>query len=258
MSVGDEVPAGPGASRGGLVTSISARCSSTAAVAKKTTASFRDALFCMPPTGSSGLSWRWHLRPRVHAAWVGHPDGETDRRSRRRGRAAGIPARTIRVPPVSSIWIRPGDRHQPRVIQRAGPGRRPCPGTPRRSRPPQPRPPGRRRMRLPGALIFLFRHHAERREVRGERALTRLIMDDGHRLAELPLLRADLGDRGGYGVRSGEWSARSLRKYRSRTWWHRWLRVSWLAPECGNADQATGQSRLARETSAVMRNTGGG
>jgi hypothetical protein len=51
------------------------------------------------------LSWRWHLRPRVHAAWVGHPDGETDRRSRRRGRAAGIPARTIRVPPVSSIWI---------------------------------------------------------------------------------------------------------------------------------------------------------
>ena len=40
-------------------------------------------------------------------------------------------------------------------------------------------------------------------------------MDDGHQLAELPVLRADLGDRGGYGVRSGEWSARSLRKYRS-------------------------------------------
>jgi hypothetical protein len=52
------------------------------------------------------------------------------------------------------------------------------------------------------------------------------VMDDGHRLVELPVLRADLGDRGGYGVRSGEWSARSLRKYRSRIWWRRWLRVS--------------------------------
>ncbi len=80
----------------------------------------------------------------------------------------------------------------------------------------------------------------------------------GHRLAELPVLRADLGDRGGYGVRSGEWSARSLRKYGSRIWWRRWLRVSWLAPGRGDADQATGQARLARETSAVMRNTGGG
>ena len=40
---------------------------------------------------------------------VRHPDGETDRRSRRRGRAAGTPARTIRMPPVSSIWI-PGRR----------------------------------------------------------------------------------------------------------------------------------------------------
>jgi hypothetical protein len=54
-------------------------------------------------------------------------------------------------------------------------------------------------------------------------------MDDGHRSAELPVLRADLGDRGGYGVRSGEWSARSLRKYMSRIWRRRWLRVSWLA-----------------------------
>jgi hypothetical protein len=83
-------------------------------------------------------------------------------------------------------------------------------------------------------------------------------MDDGHRLVELPVLRADLGDRGGYGVRLGEWSARSLRKYRSRIWWRRWLRVSWLAPGRGNADQATGQALLARETSAVMRDTGGG
>ena len=42
-------------------------------------------------------------------------------------------------------------------------GRRPCPGTPQQSRPPRPWPPGRRPMRLPGASIFLFRHHAERR-----------------------------------------------------------------------------------------------
>ena len=34
------------------------------------------------------------------------------------------------------------------------PGRRPCPGTPWRSRPPRPRPPERRRIRLPGASIL--------------------------------------------------------------------------------------------------------
>ena len=81
-------------------------------------------------------------------------------------------------------------------------------------------------------------------------------MDDGHRLAVLPVLRADLGDRGGYGVRSGEWLARGLRKYRSRISWRRWLRVSRLAQGRGDADQARGQARLARETSAVIRNTG--
>ena len=43
------------------------------------------------------------------------------------------------------------------------PGRRPCPGMPRRNRLPQPRPPGRRPMRSPGSSIFLFRYHAERR-----------------------------------------------------------------------------------------------
>jgi hypothetical protein len=37
-------------------------------------------------------------------AGSGHPDGGTDRRPRRRGRAAGTPARTIRVLPVSPIW----------------------------------------------------------------------------------------------------------------------------------------------------------
>ena len=37
-----------------------------------------------------------------------------------------------------------------------------------------------------------------------ENAHTAAVMDDGHRLVELPVLRADLGDRGGYGVRLGE------------------------------------------------------
>jgi hypothetical protein len=90
---------------------------------------------------------------------VRHPDGETDRRSR----AAGTPARMIRMPPVSSIWI-PGRRWAPAPGLSSGPdpGRRPGPGTPRRSRPPRLRPPGRRRMRL-SVASFLFRHHAERR-----------------------------------------------------------------------------------------------
>jgi hypothetical protein len=50
--------------------------------------------------------------------------------------------------------FRAGDGHQPWVIQRSGTGRRPCPGTPWRSRPPRPRPPGRRRIRLPGASVL--------------------------------------------------------------------------------------------------------
>jgi hypothetical protein len=70
----------------------------------------------LTPTGSSGLPWRWRFRPQVHAGRVRHPDGS--------GSSSG-----------------------------PEPGRRPCPGTPRRSRPP----------RLPGSPIFLFRYHAERR-----------------------------------------------------------------------------------------------
>ena|SRR5207302_433336 len=54
-----------------------------------------------------------------------------------------------------------------------------------------------------------------------------------------------------------EWSARSLRKDRSHISWRRWLHASWLAQDRGDADQGRGQARLARETSAVMRNTGG-
>ena len=43
---------------------------------------------------------------------VRHPGGETGRQSPCRGRAARILARTIRMPPVSSIWI-PGRRWAP-------------------------------------------------------------------------------------------------------------------------------------------------
>ena len=118
----------------------------------------------MPPTGSPDCRRAGTSVRRCMPHGVRHPDGETDRRSRRRGQAAGTPARTIRMPPVSSIWnpgpemgTSPGSSSEPE------PGRRPCPGPPRRNRPPRPRPPGRRRMRPPGASIFLFRHHAERR-----------------------------------------------------------------------------------------------
>ena len=78
-------------------------------------------------------------------------------------RAARTPARTIRMPPVSSIWI-PGPETgiSPGSSGGLEPGRRPCPGTPRRSRPPRPRPSGRRPMRLP-ERSSPFRHHAERR-----------------------------------------------------------------------------------------------
>ena len=66
--------------------------------------------------------------------------------------AAGV----LDLDPGSEIGTGPGSSSGPE------PGRRPCPGTPRRS---GRRGPGhrRRRMRLPGASIFLFRHHAERR-----------------------------------------------------------------------------------------------
>ena len=86
---------------------------------------------------------------------VRHHDGEADRQSRRRGRAARTPARTIRMPQVSSIWI-PGRRWAPALGHPTvrNPAGGPCPGTPRRSRPPRPRPPGRRRIRLPGAPIL--------------------------------------------------------------------------------------------------------
>ena len=114
----------------------------------------------MPPTGSSGLPWRWRFRPQVHAGRVRHPDAQTDRRAHRRGRAVGTPAGTIRMPPVSRSGSRAADGHQSRIIQRARTRQaraRECRGgTGCRS-------PGRRPMRPPGSPIFLFRYHAERR-----------------------------------------------------------------------------------------------
>ena len=50
------------------------------------------------------------------------------------------------------------------------PGRRPCPGTPWRSRPPRPRPPGRRRIRLPGASILYLGITLSDERGEGERA----------------------------------------------------------------------------------------
>jgi len=52
----------------------------------------------------------------VNAGRVRHPDGEADRRSRHKGRAAGTQARTIQLPQAPSAWIRAGDRHQPWII----------------------------------------------------------------------------------------------------------------------------------------------
>ena len=51
---------------------------------------------------------------------VRHPGGQADRQPRRIGQAVGTPARTIRMPPVSSIWI-PGRRWAPGPDHPAGP-----------------------------------------------------------------------------------------------------------------------------------------
>ena len=65
----------------------------------------------------------------VNAGRVCHLDGEADRRSRRKGRAAGTQARTIQLPQGPSAWIRAGDRHQPWIIGvPPHPGSRPCRG----------------------------------------------------------------------------------------------------------------------------------
>jgi hypothetical protein len=93
-----------------------------------------------------------------------HPDGEADSRSRRRRTPRPGRSGCRRCPRSGS---RSGDGRQPRASYGPDPARQPCPGTPRRSRPSRPRPPGRRRMRLSGASVSPFRHHAERRSRSG-------------------------------------------------------------------------------------------
>jgi hypothetical protein len=81
--------------------------------------------------------------------------------------AAGV----LDLDPGSEMGTSPGSSSGPE------PGRRPCPGTLRRSRPPRPRPPGRRRMRLPGASIFLFRITLSDEGGQGERTRTRRYLE---------------------------------------------------------------------------------
>jgi hypothetical protein len=106
----------------------------------------------MPPTGSSGLPWRWHPRPSCMLRGARHPGGEADRWSRCRGRAAGTPAGTSGCPPGLEDVLRdgrdvgrvPGDPrqsgaregHQPGIIQQGpGSGRWPAPRASLWSRP---------------------------------------------------------------------------------------------------------------------------
>jgi len=58
--------------------------------------------------------------PSAGACRTGPSSGRpADRRPRRRGRAVGTPARTIRMPPVSRSGSRAADGYQSRIIQRA-------------------------------------------------------------------------------------------------------------------------------------------
>ena len=66
--------------------------------------------------------------------------------------------------------FRAGDGISPGSSNGPEPGRRPCPGTPWRSRPPRPRPPGRRRIRLPGASILYLGITLSDERGEGERA----------------------------------------------------------------------------------------
>jgi hypothetical protein len=130
---------------------------------------FARKLTLMPPTGSSGPPWRWHLLSDVNAGRVRHPDGEADRRSRHKGRAAGTQARTIQLPQAPSAWIRAGDRHQPWII---GVPRTPADGhaggTPRQNRPPL-----RSSKRLPGTSVSLLGITLSDGRGPGERAQSR-------------------------------------------------------------------------------------
>jgi Reverse transcriptase (RNA-dependent DNA polymerase)/Group II intron, maturase-specific domain len=114
---------------------------------------------------SSWIARRWHLYPQLHAArgpssWrrnrspVTVPRASGENPGQDDPDAAGV----LDLDSGPEMGTSPGSSNGPE------PGRRPCPGTPWRSRPPRPRPPGRRRIRLPRSVRPLSRHHAERRE----------------------------------------------------------------------------------------------
>ena len=125
----------------------------------------------LPPTGSSWIARRWHLYPQLHAArgpssWrrsrspvtvprvSGENPGQDD------PDAAGV----LDLDSGPEMGASPGSSNGPE------PGRRPCPGTPWRSRLPRPRPPGRRRIRLPGASILYLGITLSDERGEGERA----------------------------------------------------------------------------------------
>ena len=125
----------------------------------------------MPPTGSSWIARRWHLYPQLHAArgpssWrrnrspVTVPRASGENPGQDDPDAAGV----LDLDSGPEMGTSPGSSNGPE------PGRRPCPGTPWRSRPPRPRPPGRRRTRLPGASILYLGITLSGERGEGERA----------------------------------------------------------------------------------------
>ena len=136
-----------------------------------TTDSGTTVRFCMPPTGSSWIARRWHLYPQLHAArgpssWrrnrspVTVPRASGENPGQDDPDAAGV----LDLDSGPEMGTSPGSSNGPE------PGRRPCPGTPWRSRPPRPRPPGRRRIRLPGASILYLGITLSDERGEGERA----------------------------------------------------------------------------------------
>lgn len=125
----------------------------------------------LPPTGSSWIARRWHLYPQLHAArgpssWrrnrspVTVPRASGENPGQDDPDAAGV----LDLDSGPEMGTSPGSSNGPE------PGRRPCPGTPWRSRPPRPRPPGRRRIRLPGASILYLGITLSDERGEGERA----------------------------------------------------------------------------------------
>ena len=124
----------------------------------------------MPPTGSSWIARRWHLYPQLHAArgpssWRRNRSPVTVPRASGENPGQDDPdAGVLDLDSGPEMGTSPGSSNGPE------PGRRPCPGTPWRSRPPRPRPPGRRRIRLPGASILYLGITLSDERGEGERA----------------------------------------------------------------------------------------